>query len=225
MQLRWAVIRNNPLGFWLAATTENQTQSQDASGPIGHPASHSAVTLRGRDRLAPLSDVDSIQTEICRTSENDFECLARTGVNTPTTIFPKLSDGCQTRPVRRPTASADPSRLLLNKTPLCPHYWLLLGTIWNPSLAACFRKRTSAYRKAGLFLLGEGSFVIWLPRTQQMIDDTSELICGRCHCLECAELPLHPTVKLSKACCSHSQGDRDPILQFAGAEYTGPSPR
>jgi hypothetical protein len=50
-------------------------------------------------------------------------------------------------------------------------------------LAACFRKLTSACRKAGMFLLGEDSFVIWLPRTQQMIDDTGELICDRGHCL------------------------------------------
>jgi hypothetical protein len=40
------------------------------------------------------------------TSENDFECLARTRVTAPATIFPKLSDGCQTRPVR-PTTLAD----------------------------------------------------------------------------------------------------------------------
>jgi hypothetical protein len=43
---------------------------------------------------ANVIDVDSIQTEIYRTSENDFECLARTGVNAPATMFPKLSDGC-----------------------------------------------------------------------------------------------------------------------------------
>ena len=44
----WQSFTNRPPGFWLAATTENRTQSQDACGLIGHrPA-----ILRGRLKAA-----------------------------------------------------------------------------------------------------------------------------------------------------------------------------
>jgi len=83
----------------------------------------------------------------------------------------------------------------LEQAAVMPHCWLLSAPpgirVGRPASA----KRIAACRKAGLFLLGE---VIRLPRTQQMIDDTGELICGGGRCLGCAEFPLHPTVKLSK---------------------------